>query len=418
MPSFTRSLIRRNRSARLGLHVEALERREVLAALGGNVAAQLVGSTLLLTGDSFGNQLVVASVAGGKIAVIGNDTTVNGSVEPFVTNKPVVSIIANLNGGDDGIGFGNNAQGFADQLDALGILAPFDIAALQIVIDDVADGATRFSLPGSLVITTDGGTDFVGIIGDVGGSLSANLGSAPTGPDSGNALMIGGLIDPAYASRVGGGVSIVGGAQRDGIELAGTTVGGGVAVALGNGENYLGLYESSMASLAYTGGAADDNVDAADLRVRYGVSIVTGAGADEVYLHEHDSGPQTVVGGSMAINTGADDDYVEISSAVSGALSLVTGTGDDEVRIYETSVGLNAVIDTGTGDDSVAINLTRIRYNLFVSLGAGNDDLELTAVSAFAAYLYGGPGTNSLDIDSASRTGIRRLFYTQFQTVT
>lgn len=415
MRSFTRSFLRRNRSARRTLHVEPLERREVLA---GNVTAQLVGSTLLLTGDALGNELVVASVMGGAIAVIGNDTTVNGSTSPFVTSGRVVSIIANLNGGNDGIGFGNTAQGFADQLAELGVTPPPDpvIDALQDAIDGVANGVISFSVPGSLVITTDGGSDVVGIIGTVGGSVAANLGSAPTGSMSGNALMIGGS-HAAYASRVGGGVSIVGGAQRDGVEITGTTVGGGVAAALGNGDNFLGIYESSIASLAYTGGSAYDEVDTADLRVRYGVSVVTGAGDDEVYLHDH-GGPQTSVGGSIAVNTGAGADYVEIASAVRGALSLATGTGADEVRIYETSVGLNAAINTDGGDDSVAIELTQVRSNLVVALGAGNDELTIADTSAFAAFLYGGPGSNTLDIDDFSRTSIRRLFVRQFQTVT
>jgi len=415
MRSFTPSLLRRNRSARRALRVEALERRDLLA---GNVTAQLVGSTLLLTGDALGNELVVASVTGGRIAVIGNTTTVNGSTSPFVTSRPVVSIVANLNGGNDGIGFGNNAQGFADQLVELGIMPPPDpvIDALQDAIDAVADGATRFSLPGSLAITTDGGSDVVSIIGTIGGSVTANLGSAPTGTMNGNALMIGGF-HAGSVSSVGGGVSIVGGGQRDGVEIVGTSVGGGVAVALGNGDNFLGMFESSVGSLSYTGGSASDEVDTADLRVRYGVSVVTGAGDDDVFLHDH-GGPQTIVGGSIVVNTGAGADYVEIASAVRGALSLATGAGDDEVRIYETSVGLNAVINTDGGDDSVAIELTQVRYNLLVALGAGNDELAITATSAFAAFLYGGPGSNTLDIDDASRTGIRRLFFWQFQMVT
>lgn len=415
MPPRTRPLTRRRRSPRQSLHVESLERRQVLA---GNVAAQLVGSTLVLTGDALGNALVVSSVTGGRMAVLGDGlTTVNGSTDPFVTAKRVVSIIANLNGGDDGIAFSNTAFGIRDQLLELGITPTFDAGDLQDDIDAVADGAERFVLPGSLAITMAGGSDLVSIIGAIGGSLAANLGSAPTGPETGNALMIGGF-EPPYASSVGGGVSIVGGNQADFCELAGTTVGGGVAASLGNGDNGLALYESSIGSLAYTGGSGSDYVDTADLRVKYGASVLTGAGEDEVYMHEHEGGPQTIVGGSIAVNTGADADYVEISTAVRGALSVVTGTGDDEVRIYESSIGLNAVVDTGSGNDIASIALTQVRFSLLASMGAGDDDLEVTALRAFAASLYGGPGTNELGIDTASRNAIRRLFYTQFQAVT
>ena len=400
------------RAARRTLQVESLERRDLLAIMGGNVTAQLVGSTLLLTGDAQSNQLAVASVTGGRIAVLGNNTTVNGSTDPFVTSRPVVSIIANLNGGDDLIGFGNTADGFADQLNSFNAGDPFNPPTLQAAINAVADGATTFSIPGGLTITGGTGDDAIGVIGNVGGSVAVNLG--PSSKD-GNGFAIGG-DNVAYASRVGGVVSVVGGAQSDLVGIVRTTVVGGIATALGNGANGLYLSESTAASLAYTGGSGEDDVDVADARFRYGVSVATGGGDDEIYLHEH-GGPRTIVGGGMVVDAGTGDDYVEISSGVSGGLTVATGAGDDEVDIYETDVGLSAAVDTLGGDDQVRISDTRVRFSLLVALGAGNDRLELSDVGAFAAFLYGGPGTNELDVDAASRAAIRRLFYAQFQTV-
>jgi hypothetical protein len=57
------------------------------------------------------------------------------------------------------------------------------------------------------------------------------------------------------------------------------------------------------------------------------------------------------------------------------------------------------------------------RYNLVVSMGAGNDVLTLDNVSAFAAFLYGGAGANTLNTTASTRAGIRTLRYFQFQTV-
>jgi hypothetical protein len=417
MLSFARSRTPRSRPASRPLHVEALERRELLYAPVGNVTAQLVGSTLLLTGDSLGNQLMVASVSGGKVAVLGVNlgTTINGATNPFVTSRPVTSIIANLNGGDDQIGFGNSAGAFADQLDELGIdPPPFDAGVLQTAINAVAAGATTFTLPGSLSITTAGGNDQIGILGTIGGSVAANLGSAQTGPGIGNGLFLGGLPD---GSRVGGGVSIVGGAQADGVLIVGATIGGGVSAALGaaqaDGENELFILKSSMASVAYTGGTGTDAVIAQNSGIRNGVSIVTGAGSDSVVLNTVGPQPMTV-GGSVAIDTGADFDYLEFIASVRGAVSVVTGGGDDQVKFDQASVGLNAAIDTGVGNDRVEIEASQFRYNLLVSLGAGDDTLRLLTTSAFAAYLYGGPGTNGLDIDRPSMLGIRWLYDTQF----
>lgn len=46
------------------------------------------------------------------MAVLGAPgTTINGSTNPFVTSRTVTNIVANLNGGNDAIGFTNSAQG-------------------------------------------------------------------------------------------------------------------------------------------------------------------------------------------------------------------------------------------------------------------------------------------------------------------
>jgi len=56
----------------------------------------------------------VASAPGGTIAVLGIGTTINGSPSAFVTNTKVTAVIANFNGGDDAVGFGNSAQDYAN----------------------------------------------------------------------------------------------------------------------------------------------------------------------------------------------------------------------------------------------------------------------------------------------------------------
>lgn len=389
--TFARSRTAR-RATRRRLHVESLESRAMMAVLS-NVTAQVFGSTLVLTGDNNSNQLVVASVAGGGIAVLGNNTTINGSEDPFVTSRKIVSIVANLNGGADVIGFGNNAEGFADQLDEYSIPAPFDPVDLQNAIDAVDDGASVFSIPGSLTITTGAASDLVGIIGNVGGSVVVNLGSAPS--DGFNAFVLG-ADELDYASRVGGSVTVVGGDQTDGASLLGSRVGGSVVASLGEGNDFF---------------------DAADLRVRRSVSVVTAGGDDQVFLHNHDDGPLTVVGGSIVIDTGLGEDYVELATDVNGVLSIVTGAGSDEIAVADSTVGVNAVINAGGDADAVGLTNVQVRYNLLVFLEGGNDLLTLVEVQARNAFLYGGLGNNELRIDAASRAGIRKLRSYQFQTV-
>jgi Ca2+-binding RTX toxin-like protein len=81
-------------------------------------------------------------------------------------------------------------------------------------------------------------------------------------------------------------------------------------------------------------------------------------------------------------------------------------------------VGLNTVIDAGAGDDTVAASGFTTPSSLFVYLGAGNDSLTLINARAFAAFLYGGTGSNTLTTDAATRTGVRTLRSFQFQNTT
>ena len=428
------------RASRSSLHLESLERRLPLA---GNVTAQFSGSTLLLTGDALDNVLMVASAAGGKMAVLGvSGTTINGSTNAFTTPRAVTGIVANLNGGNDAIGFGNNATVFGNQIGFLGItlVPPFNAGAVQAAINAAASGVTTFSLPGSLSVTTGDGNDAVGIFGNVGGSVVANLGSAVSpNPKQGNGFMIGDP-DGGAASRVGGVVSVVGGAQNDSVWIVKANT-GDVSLALGNGENAAGVFGigSTIGSFAYTGGTANDAVYLGnDLTVKNSVTVFTGnQGEDEFRLLANVN-----VGGSVVVNTGtgADDDFIGIGATIRRDLSVTTGSGNDEINVGfstigggvafnsgagndligfgNSTVGLNTVIDAGAGNDEVFSENLNVRYNLFVYLGAGNDQLTLNNAKAFAAFLYGGTGTNSLTTNAATRTGVRTLRSFQFQTVT
>ena len=425
----------------------SLERLESRLALAGNVTAQLLGSTLLLTGDALDNSLVVATAAGGKMAVISAPgTTINGAdatVAPFVTSRAVTNIIARLNGGDDVIGFGNDAAGLVRQLGISGIVSPpFNEADLQTAIGQVAPGVTTFFLPGSLTVTTGAGDDAVGICGTVGGFVVANLGTASS--SQGNAIAIGDPLDSTVSSRVGGSFSVVGGDGNDRIFFTGTDVGGGMAADLGNGvnETFVRGTDSTAAatigSFAYSGGTGGEEIAlGGNLTVRKDVSVFTGPlGADRIGVFGgvniggrviidtgtsggHDSVrlmPATIKR-SLSVTTGAGNDEIEVRwSEVGGGLAIDSGAGDDAITLSSSTVGFNTVIDTGPGNDVVSTNSLATRHNLFAYLGQGNDTLTLENAAAFAAFLYGGPGTNSLTTNAATRAGIRTLKYFQFQT--
>lgn len=464
----------RNRNSfRSPTHLERLEQRLPLA---GNVTAELTGSTLRLAGDNLANDVIVASVAGGKIAVIGMNTTINGGTGAFVSSTAVTSIVANFNGGDDAVGFGNRAADFASQrLFAMLAFspasvwsgeqqppAPFDVAALQARIDAAAGGVTMFSISGSLTVATGGGNDSLGISGNLGGSVVVNLGSA----DVGNGVVIGA---EEAASRVGGSVSVTGGGLNDLFAIGNVSVDGRVSAALGDGMNWMivggeATTPATIGPLTYAGGAGMDIVSlTGDVTVRNDVRISTGArGEDSVDFDTSDAGGTVKVLGNVVVNTGTgnDGDTVRLvgdirrdvsvttgggrdtvcvsssvgwvstagsdpvptfdstgPSAIGRDLTINSGAGSDLISIGTSTVGRNVWLDAGTGNDFVGIDGMQVRRNLFISLGAGNDSVGVTNLRAFAAFFYGGSGTNSLSTDTATRAGSGTLRHYQFRAV-
>lgn len=463
---------RSRRTSRSSLRFESLERRLPLA---GNVVAELVGSTLRLTGDNQANDVMVASAADGKIAVIGVNTTINGGAGAFVSNKAVASIVANFNGGDDSAGFGNSAVEYAFQR-LFTLLAtspttwsgeeeppaPFDVAALQARIDAVAGGVTTLSIPGSLTVTTGDGNDSLGISGTLAGSVIVNLGSA----DIGNGLVIGSEVS---ASRVGGRVNVKGGDLNDLFVIGNVAVGGAVSAALGDGVNWMvvggeAATPATIGALAYTGGVNMDTVSLyGNVTVRNDVSIFTGSqGEDSVGFETSDTGDAVNVFGNVVVNTGTggggDDvdvvghirgtvtvttgsgrDTVSVSSSVGWIssdggdpvptfettgptaigleLNISTGAGKDLISIGTSTVGRNATIDAGSGADFVRIDGVQVGRNLFVGLGEGDDSLQIANLRAFAAFLAGGSGANVLSLDATTPAAVRKLWLNQLQVV-
>lgn len=459
------------RAVRSPMRLERLEQRLPLA---GNVSAELTGSTLHLAGDNLANDVMVASAAGGRIAILGIDTTINGGPAAFVTTKAVTSIVATFNGGDDAVGFGNSAADYAWQrlFTMLAFApeavwfgeqappAPFDVAALQATIDEVAGGVTTFSIPGSLKVVTGDGNDSAGISGSVGGRLVVRLGTA----DIGNGLLIGSELTP---SRIGGGVIVRGGDVNDLFAIGNVTAAGTVSAALGDGMNWMVVGGEAdtpaiIDAISYTGGVGMDIVGlSGDVTIRNDVRISTGVrGEDSVDFVPSDAGSTVKVRGNVVVHTGTgnDGDTVGLVGDIQGDVSVTTGGGQDTVSmssfvswvstdggnpvptvdsagpsaigrdltintgggrdlisIGTSTVGRNVWLGAGTGHDSVRIDGMQVRRNLSIHLGTGNDSLDIANLRAFAAFFYGGSGTNSLFTDTATRAASRTLRYFQFQ---
>jgi hypothetical protein len=442
------------------LRLESLERRELLA---GNVQASVVGSKLLLTGDNLGNNVAVVALGGGRYAVSGVATTVNGGNAAFVTPRSVAHLSATLNGGNDVLALTNDAQALYDMsFLSTNIETRFgiDAATLQGRLDAIPR-VDDFSLSGSLTVAGGAGDDVVASVGSIGGSAVVSLGPATT--VEGNAFGIDGASLAGGGGRVGGAISVVGDGQADEILIEATRVRGSVSASLGNGDNSLntrdsnidgglsyvggmdsdrpflfnstiaghvgfvlgqgenlaGVNGSSIGSLAVTGGAGRDAVLLA-VRAQNSVSIWTGAGEDSVSVVSG-GGPQgqplgpSFVGGHLTIDTGSGDDFVELQANVRHSLVLTLGDGMDRLEFLGVVVGFNATIDAGNGDDSILIAQSNVGYFLYVFAGAGNDRVTITETDARAAYLFGGLGNDDRDVDAATLAAVDFLFQTDFE---
>lgn len=417
-----RTAVRGNaRRRRPYLGVEPLEPRLVAA---GDVTARLVGTTLMLVGDAQANEINLASVAGGRIAVLGADTTINGSATPFVTTSKVGHIVARLAGGDDLVAFSNTSSGVAR---LRGFLAGFDRGrpvVPQEAIDAVAAGATSFSLPGSITLTAGAGDDTILIVGDVGGSVAVNLGPASrTHVDHGNLFGVGWNVrephGPLSESRIGGSLAVTGDTAADGIGLYAAAVGGSIVATLGPGMNSV-----EMTLTRVHGGVAITSTGGC--RFRFNSSVVQGAvnlsfgnHGNDVVLSDRTSLVRAAVG-SITVTSGSGDDFVLVGDLdVRRDVQIASGAGADWIELGGRGpgpvVGGGVTIASGAGDDPVLVSNSRIGGTLTVALGSGNDSLSVRSTRALAIWLFGGPGVNTLAFDVEAPRGIRRY---QFQVVT
>jgi hypothetical protein len=377
---------RERKIARRPLLVESLERREVLA---GNITASVVGDTLMLTGDNLDNSAVVISLGGGQYAVAGNNTTtVNGSTNNFVTNRAVSHISANMNGGNDALSLGNNAAAIdtlAGDLNQRSVLAVPNVTTLQSRIS-AATSVTSFSLGGNLTFLGGAGNDLLAVVGTIGRTVTANLGSSlSTGL---NAI---GIDASATASRgaVGGAVSVVGGEQADSVLLRDIAVNGVLSAVLGGGANSVDLINASVrAGMSVIGGGGVDSVEIDSSSVARVMTLLLGNGANALTVEDSD-----------------------LSNVV-----VTTGSGIDTLNFTNTDIHTGMTINTGEGADVVSLNAVDIDGFFTAFLGGGNDRLTGVNSRAKMAVLNGGLGSDQLSLDAATVAAIDHLFRVLFES--
>jgi hypothetical protein len=217
-----------------------------------------------------------------------------------------------------------------------------------------------------------------------GANVRVSLGT-PTGFDVNTAAF--------EALTAGGNVSFAGGLGQDSVTVSGAlSVGGGVAVSLGDGtnrfdSNLLGEGTNSIGrGFSYVGGPGTDTVLLDVASVGRNVAVALGDGANQT-LTVGGKGPTGVaVYGNLKVTGGSGVDSVGLGRLyVGGSLTVATGAGADAVQMDDTDVAGATLLDLGAGNDLFALEtqaglagVSSFGGSLKVLAGAGDDAVNLS----------------------------------------
>jgi hypothetical protein len=239
-----------------------------------------------------------------------------------------------------------------------------DAGGIHVHVDYDIDGtpeidATYFGVE-SIKIVLKGGDDEVGVAG-----ISIEQGiTIDTG--TGDDLVV--FTNYFDYNEIDGSVSMTTGDGDDDVLFAGSYVTGNLTINTGNGEDYVGI-----------GDYAGDDEDV------YSDYL-------EDYVHAHG---YTEIRGNTVINTGANDDDVQIQPfgaegfagevEFRGHLTINTAAGDDDVDFggnYDSDLHVhkNFSLQLGAGDDELDIDnndySTRFYGKVIINGGAGYDEID------------------------------------------
>lgn len=319
---------RKTRAPRALLHTRpALEVLEDRMALSGNVTAQLVSGSLIVTGDNNVANLTVSQARRGQITLTGADTKINGASRPVTFSGLTGDLVFNFGTGSDSLTF--------DQTRPIILPGSLTVHGGQQTnsIATLGGSAGPLQVGGSLNIDNlPGATEIVSLL-----NLNVKRNVDITNP-SGTSLVtinVASASGAPSASLIGGNLVISNGSgQVDQINLSSTHVLGSVHI-------------TNQADSALTDiGSSGRTTVGGDLQVQDGPGQVSQTVLWNTRIDHNlqlaQSGPGTggtIVASSHVTGTtdiqGADGDSgVIVTDAVfSGAFHLQTGNGADTVSI-------------------------------------------------------------------------------------
>lgn len=335
------------------LCIEGLERRTCRA---GDVAVEIDDGVLKVTGDAFGNEVLVQQVDVQKFQVTGlNGTTVNGlGQQDFVFNGQDVEI--GLKDGDD-----------------------------RLVMNDF--NGRRIDIE-RLVIDTGKGRDVVDLDDlTVRGDERVDIYLGSGNQNETDVLILDDAdIHPALRVVLGGG--------DDTVDIEESVFGGDVTIETGAGDDHvtlgrvaegLGVAGKIKADL----GKGDDSLHVSEVSAAT-AEVVLGDGVGDLTVEGLD------VAGQMKVNGGSVFTDIEMTEITADELVINVPKGRTTADMFDVDVHTLA-ITTGGGVDRVG--MVRVRANeVFAKLGKGDDSFLATDLSAQHSTIEAGKGNDEVTL--------------------
>ncbi len=281
------------------------------------------------------------------------------------------------------------------------VTATFSKGSLLLLGDSAANDVSIQigTVPGRVSIIGNNGTRIKGpSTGTVAGNLTIDLGA---GNDT---VVVTGDQDPLRTDEPHSKLKlaqlrIVTGDGADEVSVEDVRVRGTFVIDTGKGDDSPGFTNSWAGSVSITTGDGNDRVgfggfgerDVPDpLLINGAFTVDTGGGRDIV-----ESFGKAAVSGLTRINTGADDDTVELTAYGNDEyspfhdLKIDTGSGDDRATL--TGIATQSTsIQTGAGNDAVYLGglsgAVRIHGPLSVNTGDGNDGIYVGGLTPNVVY--------------------------------
>jgi hypothetical protein len=352
--------------------IEPLEARQMLA---GDVLVAVSGGNLIVSGDDLDNQVAIHSAA-----------------------EPGQYLVVGLNGTHVSLADGDGTPpsdrgGEAAVAPENGVIVNGVHRGARIRMGDGDDlvAVNNAHFHSDVSINTGAGGDTV-----IVGTLPPNSDGHPVlEGDTGEGTSEDPSTQPDVRVGIRGSLHIRTGADGDTVRVDNANIGRNLALATGEGEDHVGLGHRPASNpdepgAGIPGAVGKEGEDPnATLHVRGRVRVALGAGNDELGMNH-------VHARAIAATGGVGDDHIAANGTASRSLFISGGRGEgiDTVNVHNGDAQM-AAIRTGGGDDKVAI--TDSTFGLLAAgLGDGNDALVLGGTWARLALLSGGPGEEDL----------------------